>query len=112
MHNLFGVDSAKDLNAIQRHLTYINLIKQEHIDFLKLCTPLIATSDQKNRTSVIDLANTLYFGESEKSKNDLEEKKKVMEDLRTNLLKIKTLGSMELEGEAALRAIKIPENLN
>lgn len=111
MHNLFGTETAKDLNEIQRHLTYINLIKQEHIDFLNLCIPMIATTDHKNRTSVIDLANSLYFGESEGKKEKLDETKQVMKELQANLLKIKTLGSVELEGEAAMNAVKNTRNL-
>lgn len=98
------------MDIISKHFSYVNLIKQEYIDYLQLTMPLFSNLDNKHQQKIFDLINTLFFGEETKAES-LSEKKVTLRNLEKAIKQIKTISAEELRGKSAELALNQNKNI-
>lgn len=105
-----GREATSRLDEITKYFLYVNLKKQIEIDYLTTVMPLMATLEPKEKQKIFETITGLYFGEDNK-KEKLEEQKSLLRALEKEVKNIRTLGAVELQGEAAKLKILEIENL-
>lgn len=100
MHQAIGGrQNIKSLDVISRYFSYVNLVKDDYIEYLKLTIPLFTDLEPLKKQQIFELISELYFGDSNKKKSI--DTKVVMKDIEKAIKRIKTYGAAEITGPTA-----------
>jgi len=110
---LVGRENLSDLTAIQTYFTKINVIKDQHLEFLKICSPHVAQlEDKKTKKEFFETAYSLIFGDVDKSK-EMDDKKTLIKQLEKAMKSVHDVGGQNIyDGTDESNLLKkINENL-
>lgn len=95
---MIGRDVIKDMSEVEKYFTVHNIIKQDYIDYLKLCMPLFSQADKKLKDEIFKSINELYFGpQQDTTKEDSKKTVSIMKQLESNIKRIKTFGATSIK---------------
>lgn len=85
-----------DLSAIERYFHKMNIMKDEMITFLQICSPLIVHLEKAEKEKILNTAWTILFGEESNALNK-EETKTASERIRKMWEGIQDKGAREVD---------------
>lgn len=80
---------------IERYCDAVNLIKEDYLRYLNLCSPFIAQLKEETRVKMYQMAWDLLFG-GDHGEDKLKEHKQILEDIKQQFTGMKDLAAEEI----------------